>query len=283
MKEEFFFHPLGVFIPELWAFRQKDSPACRELLEEVAILDVGKRRLLAARGNRFAAPLPQEIWEDPSVPRLLSDKKGAFLLFPICGEDLCQILSLYLPRPASLVSSALLLLGRREIRGLTKPSGEDPRLFALLSELLFYLDRLLFAQKSLPFWTVVLRSANFAGCKLKKSGPPAVSLSLAKEEIPPLFAFLTCFFLSVRASGNAAEIDLHPSLCYSVRFGVLSSDERQEKLPETPFLDCSAFRRFSLAKIDSGQRLLLSIRRPGQDVSSGRIPRYTRIFLDCLQ
>lgn len=281
MKEEKFFPSLGVFVPELWAFRQKDSPACRELLEDVAVLDAKESRILASRGKTFEAPLPQACWETLDQPRLIRKRGATILLFPIGEPCEKQRLALSLPWTAGVVSAALLSLGRSDFSGFSKPSGEDARLFSLLSELLFYLDRLLFPKKGLPLWTVILRSANFAGCKLKRGGLPSVNFQLAKEEIPLFFSFLICFFLSVRNAGKEAEIDLaHASPCYSVRFAALADGENPTPLPKTPFLDCEAFRRFSLLSIDDGHRLTLSLRRAGKEVSSGSRGLYTTLSLE---
>lgn len=283
MKNDRFSPSLGVYVPELWAFRQKDSPACRELLEGVAILDLDGDRILASRGKRFESPLPDACRKFPTSRLLLSDNKHSLLLFPIEGIDARQTLVLSLPWSAAAVSRALLLLGRKDFSGLTRPGKEDPTLLSLLSELLFFLDRLLQCPDNLPLWTVVLRAANFAGCKLKRFGLSALDLTLTKEEIPLFFSLLLCFFLSVRKAGITTEVDLErTSPCCRVRFVASDGNENPAEIPKEPFLDCDAFRRFSLATTDEGHRLLLSLRRPGLDVSSGQRPRYIKLFLDCL-
>lgn len=272
---------LRIYVPELWTFREKDSPACRKLLEDVAVLDPVGRRILASRGGRFEKALPQKIFAVEGDRVLLPDRAGCFLLFSGFCSGINLMLALYLNHPAKEVSSALRLLERTDFIGLTGQASVGQELFDLLAEVLFYLDGLLAGTRYLPLRTLVLRAANFAGCRLKKVDLPMQNLQLDPNESALFLAFLICFFLSVRASGGVAEADTEEGASLSVRLSALS-EETDAIFPEdAPFLHCDAFCRFRLVGEGRERAVILPIQKPTSHLSSGGRAAYLSILLEC--
>ena len=149
---------LSVYVPELSAFLEKDSSACRKLLEDVAILDKRNERILAFRGKRFERPLPKTLWQAPQDRMLLAERSGCFLLFSrICRDDELA-LALYFKHSAKELSTVLYALDRKDFAGTRKPSGASQELFDLVAEALFYLDGLLDGRRHLPLRTLVMRA-----------------------------------------------------------------------------------------------------------------------------
>ena len=272
---------IRIYVPELWAFREKDSPACRKLLEDIALFDLGERRILAARGKRFEKSLPKKIWETEGSRVLLAERAGCFLLFSGFCKGANLMLALYFEHSAKEISTALRILDRTDFVGLTETAHVGQELFDLVAEVLFYLDGLLAGTRYLPLRTLVLRAANFAGCRLKKADLPMQELQLDPNETSLFLAFLICFFLSVRASGGTAEADTEEGASLSVRVSALQEDEGVSFPEDAPFLHCDAFRRFRLVGEGRTRAVILPIQKPTSRLSSGGRVLYLSILLEC--
>ena len=276
------FWDFRVYVPEQLAFRQKDSPTCRRLLEDLAVLDIENRRVLASRGKRFEAPLPDLCFSECSGRTIVADGAGSFLLFPdLCPEE-GLTLAVYFERAPSDLSSALSVLGRKDFGENAGDGKPDQALFDLLAELLFYLDSLLLHKESLPLWTLVLRAANFAGCKLKRACLPMQSFRPDPSDNALFLAFLLCFFLSVRRAGGEAMAETdRAEVPLRVRLSA-QKEARESALCEVaPFLDCGGFRRFRLFRDGSKNAVLLPLQRRIPRVSSGTRATYFCVLLEC--
>lgn len=281
-KREPLFYDFRVYVPEFWAFRQKDSRACRKLLEDIAVLDVAEKRVLASRGKRFEAPLPEACFEETPGRTLLADGSGCFLLFPdLCPEE-NLVLALYFERRASDLSLVLTRLGRKDFSGKKRGGKPDQALFDLLAEVLFYFDGLLLGKGSLPLWTLVLRAANFAGCKLKRTNLPVQSFRLEPSENALFLAFLLCFFLSVRRSGGEVKAEAEPAdTLLHVRISVLKDKREMQPDSVAPFLDCKSFCRFRLVGDQSKNAVILPLQTRAHKISSGGRAAILRVLLEC--
>lgn len=270
---------LRVYVPELLAFREKDSTACRKLLEDLAILDADERRILSFRGRRFEKALPDAFWGATDRRTLVPERGGCFLLFPKICRDEPLMLALYFRHSAKEISSALRLLDRTDFSGLCGKESVGQELFDLVAEVLFYLDGLLASTHYLPLRTLILRAANFAGCRLKKADLATGDFQLDPDESALFLAFLTCFFLSVRACGGIAIAEDTPDL--SIRVLALPEEHGLPFPKDAPFFSCKSFRRFRLVEKESTRAVVLPLRKPSPNLSSGGRSVYLSLLLTC--
>ena len=271
------------YVPEPAAFYEKDSIACRKLLEDLAILDKSDTRILAFRGRRFERPLPETIWETQNDRLLLPEKGGCFLLLSGICQDADLALALYFRHTAKELSTILYALGHKDFVGLLKPARASQELFDLVAELLFYLDGLLDGTQHLPLRTLVLRAANFAGCRLKKAELPMQGLQLDPDEVSLFLTFLICFFLSVRAGGGSAEAETEEKETgLSIRISALPEEKNGQFFDDAPFLHCETFGCFKLARDGERQAVILPIPKPTRRLSSGGRTVYLSLLLECV-
>ncbi len=150
------------------------------------------------------------------------------------------------------------------------PHSGDDEVFSQLTELFFYLDRILSPSPRFGLRTKTHLIANFAGCILDDVAVPLDALTCSPLESERLVAFLLCAFLSLRTHdrGVSAKTDDRelPALRYRIE---PITDETGSDAPslELPFLSLPAFRRFAMRKTNGTPALEAHLNLSSKDDS----------------
>ncbi|MBQ8431525.1 MAG: hypothetical protein IJX28_01445 [Clostridia bacterium] len=218
---------LHSYVPEAEQLEHKQRPTSRELWEDLAVLDAGNAyRILAARGEDFTVgedfflrcPIPTEHRPllaalSPRSPRLLlPTRDGRTLLLFAEGAALTGlVLAVRLPLPPTATLRALHFLNSDDLlfpaalspKKDPSPRVEDEEVCRRLSEVLYYLNRILAPGSRVGLWTRCLLIANFTGCPLDRASLPTQVPPLGDYDEARLRFFLLCAFLSLRGSAGS--------------------------------------------------------------------------------
>ena len=265
---------LNAYVPESLLTDEKQDRARRVCHEDFLIVDPADGfRVLVSRsrspmqGKRldklFAIPSSEIQFLRNALSKstrvlLMGGDSRALLVF----GDLLRasgILLVLSPHADALAVARLLRhMGRSELAvspALSQvspiPHSGDDEVYEQLTELFFYLDRILSQSPRLGLRTKTHLIANFAGCILDDVAVPLDSLTCSSLERDRLIAFLLCAFLSLRThdrgvSAKTDDGDL-PVLRYRVE---PISDENGNDTPllDFPFLSLPAFRHFAMCQ-----------------------------------
>lgn len=291
------------YVPEISFFEEKDGAGCRACFEDCAVIDTNQNNAVVAfrglnlpNGGDYFQFLGLGERESTRIKSALSRasrvvipcKIGILLVFGELLGATGLLVTLLLPPTKKFsdvpslygsVCRSFEALGRRDFVLLGELTEKSPRIedrdtAHRLCELLYYPDSIL-SQKPLRdgIWTLSLRIANFAGCKLEKVGLPVRDVDCPPMEISRLVAFLLCAFLTLRQQSGtvSAEGEEAPfknaALCYRVtlqagkKAGSISTRSTEHNAETKnnaslekrfPFLSCPCFRSFAL-KTEDGE------------------------------
>lgn len=215
---------LEAYVPERVFFEGKNLASERLCQEEAAVIDVAsgyrllvRHRLADEQGNDLFSAFGIGRSERTFLERSLGGHKR-LLLHGDCGEVLILadwisetglLLALRLPEMRGVFRQALGLMRREEI--VFSPFvGEAPQGSAAaidaaiehLSELFFYLDRILSPDRSIGLMTRVSLIGSFVGCRVFGEALPVDFPALQSRDTARLSAFLLCSLITLRRQNN---------------------------------------------------------------------------------
>ena len=276
---------LNAYIPESLLTEEKQEHARRVCREDCLIVDPSNSfRILTSRGStamqgdslnkRFAIPASEMRFLRNALSKhtrilLTGGHSRALLVF----ADLLRVSGILLVlsphADASAVARLLNHMGRTEFAvspALSQtsplPHNGDDDVYEQLTELFFYLDRILSPSPRFGLRTKTHLIANFAGCILDDVAVPLDALSCPPAECERLVAFLLCAFLSMRAHdrGVSAKTDATEPSVLRYRVEPIADGDGRDLLPcEFPFLALPAFSRFT-ALSENGEAPTLEVR-----------------------
>ena len=262
---------LNAYVPESFLLDEKQECARRVCHEDLLIVDPADGfHVLVARGSTpmqgkrldklFAIPSSEMQFLRNTLSTstrvlLMGGNSRALLIFGDLLRSSGILLVLSPHADASAVARLFNHMGRSEFvpsPALSQvspvPHSGDDEIYEQLTELFFYLDRILSPSPRFGLRTKTHLIANFAGCILDDVAVPLDALTCPTIESERLVAFLFCAFLSLRmhdrgASAKTDERDL-PVLHYRVE-PIADEDDRNLPPCDFPFLALPAFRRFT--------------------------------------
>ena len=267
---------LNAYIPESLLTEEKQELARRVCREDCLIVDPSNGfRILTSRGStamqgdllnkRFAIPPSEMRFLRNALSKhtrilLTGGSSRALLVFADLLRASGILLVLAPHADASAVARLLNHLGRSEFavspalsRVSPVPHNTDGDVYEQLTELFFYLDRILSPSPRFGLRTKTHLIANFAGCILDDVAVPLDALSCPPAECERLVAFLLCAFLSLRARdrGVSAKTDEAEQSVLRYRVEPIADGDGRNVPPcDFPFLSLPAFRHFTVLSAD---------------------------------
>ncbi len=301
---------LNAYVPESLLTDEKQDRARRVCHEDCMIVDPSDNfRILVSRGRTamqgkrldklFAIPslemqfLRNALSKNTHVLLMGGDSR-ALLVFGDLLRASGILLVLSPHADAHAVTRLLHHVGRSDFaispelsRVSPVPHSGDDEVYEQLTELFFYLDRILSPSPRFGLRTKTHLIANFAGCILDDVAVPLDSLSCPPAESERLIAFLLCSFLSLRTcdhgvSAKTDEADL-PVFRYRVE-PIADSDEKRIASCDFPFLSLPAFCRFAILSSNGDNPMLearLNLSAEDGSLRAGPLQLFGLRFVAC--
>lgn len=268
------------YVPEEALLQDKQKETSRLFREDLALVNARDHfRVVVSRGSFFT--VGRQAYARGSFDRaieaaivyrrrvLLPCDAGSLLLFPELLDASGLLLVLRISAPMQRVKRIFGLMERSDFvyaeetvsESLPSSAPADEDLFEMLSENLFYADRILGTVPELGIWARTSLLAHYMGCRLDHSFFPSQELPIAKDEEGRLIAFLLCTFAMLRiheghvgTAGSDPQADT-PTYHYRVSLDSADTDSQatQKKREDLfAFLDLPVFRDFSIEMTPQG-------------------------------
>lgn len=301
---------LNAYVPESLLLDEKQERARRVCHEDLLIVDPADGfRVLVSRGRTpmqgkrldklFSIPAPEMQFLRNALSKstrvlLMGGDSRALLVFGDLLRSSGVLLVLSPHADALAVARLLHHVGRSDFAvspALSQvspmPHSGDDEVYEQLSELFFYLDRILSTSPRFGLRTKTHLIANFAGCILDDVAVPLDALTCPTVEIERLIAFLFCAFLSLRTHdrGVSAKTDECDTPVLRYRVEPIADADGKDACPcDFPFLSLPAFCRFAMLSTNGGSPTLearLNLSSQDGSLRAGGLRLFGLRFIPC--